>query len=232
MIVLAALDMAGTTIDENGAVYVALNDAVVEDPINAGTQISPEDLQTWMGTEKRAAIRALTEIVSGASPDDAAVDRMFQRFRDQLTEAYRARPPTPIDGVLAAFDDLRERGVRIALTTGFSQDIAHSLLDSLGWTVGNQTGTVDAMVCGDEVAAGRPAPYLIFQAMERTGVDSVDQVVVAGDTVADLRAGINAGVRGVVGVASGALTLAQLAPHRHTHLLSGVRELPGLLDSL
>lgn len=232
MIALAALDMAGTTIDEGGAVYVALNDAVVQDPINAGASISPEDLQTWMGTEKRAAIRALTEIASGTSPDEGAVDRMFQRFRDQLTEAYRRTPPEPIDGVMAAFDGLRERGVRIALTTGFSQDIAVALLDSLGWTVGYGTGTIDAVVCGDEVPAGRPAPYLIFRAMERTGVDSVDQVVVAGDTVADLRAGINAGVRAVVGVASGALSLGQLAPHRHTHLLAGVSGLPALLDSL
>jgi phosphonatase-like hydrolase len=185
-----------------------------------------------MGTEKRAAIRALSEIVSGSSPDDAAVDRMFDRFREQLTRAYRERPPAPIDGVLEAFDALRERGVLIALTTGFSQDIATALLDSLGWTVGRGTGTVDALVCGDEVAAGRPAPYLIFRAMERTGVDSVDQVVVAGDTVADLRAGTNAGVKAVVGVASGALSFAQLAPHRHTHLLSGVGDLPELLDTL
>lgn len=232
MIALAALDMAGTTIDDGGAVYVALNDAVVEDPVNAGGSIRPEDLQTWMGTEKRAAIRALTEIVSGVRPDEAAVDRMFLRFRQQLTKAYHDRPPAPIDGVLTAFAALRERGIRIALTTGFSRDIVGPLLESLDWTVGGDTGTVDAVVCGDEVLSGRPAPYLIFRAMERTGVDSVERVVVAGDTVADLQAGINAGVRGVVGVASGALSFAQLAPHRHTHLLAGVRDLPELIDNL
>ena len=36
MIELAALDMAGTTIDEGGAVYVALHDAVAAEGVTVG----------------------------------------------------------------------------------------------------------------------------------------------------------------------------------------------------
>ncbi|WP_275003379.1 hypothetical protein [Promicromonospora iranensis] len=38
------------------------------------------------------------------------------------------------------------------------------LLERLGW----QDGVIDAVVCTDDVPAGRPAPYLVHRAMERT----------------------------------------------------------------
>ena len=74
------------------------------------------------------------------------------------------------------------------------------LLGRLGWA----EGIVDAVVCGDDVTRGRPAPYLIFRAMEATGASSVHKVASVGDTTLDLQAGYNAGVRWNVGVLSGA----------------------------
>jgi phosphoglycolate phosphatase-like HAD superfamily hydrolase len=68
--------------------------------------------------------------------------------------------------------------------------------------------------------------------MERTGVQAVARVLVAGDTVADLRAGTNAGAGAVVGVATGALSLADLGAERHTHLLPSVADLPALVARL
>ena len=83
----------------------------------------------------------------------------------------------------------------------------------------------DAVVCGDDVALGRPAPFLIFRAMEQTGVTSVHQVMCVGDTVLDLQAGHNAGVRYVVGVLSGAHGKEQLETAPHTHLVASVAAL-------
>lgn len=203
---LVALDMAGTTIEEHGAVYEVLRE-VTEAP----------DVGAWMGADKQEAIAAL------AGPD-ADVDGLYQRFVARLAERYRQRPPEPIPGVVETLATLRDRGVRVALTTGFGRDVAEPLLASLGWEVGT---TVDAVVCADEVAAGRPAPYLVFRAMERTGAWRVDRVLVAGDTTADLEAGTNAGAGVVVGVATGGCTLDQLAHAPHTHLLPSVT---GILD--
>ena len=98
--------------------------------------------------------------------------------------------------------------------------------------MGAGDGVIDAVVTVDEVAAGRPAPYLIFRSMERTGVRRVDRVLVAGDTAADLEAGTNAGAAAVVGVETGGLTIEQLATHPHTHLLPTVANLPDLVASL
>ncbi|MBC7374851.1 MAG: HAD hydrolase-like protein, partial [Frankiales bacterium] len=98
-----------------------------------------------------------------------------------------------------------------------------TLLAGLGWSVG---ATVDAVVSAEEVGAGRPAPYMIFEAMRRTGTRDVRRVLVAGDTVLDLEAGSNAGARAVVGVLTGAMSADLLRTTTHTHLLAGVALLP------
>lgn len=226
MIELVALDMAGTTIDEHGDVYVALHDAVAAE----GVDVSDAVVAKWMGTDKREAIANLVVEGGGTPLDDAGIERGYARFRTMLRERYDARPPSPIAGVPEALAELQAAGVRVALTTGFARDVADPLLAGLGWSEGD--GLIDAIVTVDDVAAGRPAPYLVFRAMERTGVQSVDRVLVAGDTAADLASGTNSGADAVVGVATGGLTLEQLGAHRHTHLLPSAAELPALVASL
>ena len=74
--------------------------------------------------------------------------------------------------------------------------------------------------------AGRPAPYLIFQAMQKTLVHPVARVAAIGDTTLDLQAGANAGAGWVIGVLSGAHDLATLGRIPHTHLLPSIAEVP------
>jgi phosphoglycolate phosphatase-like HAD superfamily hydrolase len=57
----------------------------------------------------------------------------------------------------------------------------------------------------------------------------VAEVLVAGDTVNDLKAGRAAGARYTVGVLTGAHTVAELGSSPHTHLLASVADLPDLL---
>jgi phosphoglycolate phosphatase-like HAD superfamily hydrolase len=71
---------------------------------------------------------------------------------------------------------------------------------------------------------------MIFQTMERTAVDDVHNVLVAGDTPNDLQAGTKAGVRFVVGVLSGAHDHSSLGIIKHTHLLEDVTCIESLLD--
>lgn len=227
MIELVALDMAGTTIDDHGAVYVALEKSVRE----TGASVAPSDLQTWMGTDKVAAITALMKL-GGEDASGERVEIAFGRFREILAEYYETDPPVALPGVYGALTTLRDRGIAIALTTGFSDDVVEPLLRSLGWTVGwGESHLLDAVVTTSQVTAGRPAPYLIHHAMELTGVSNVRNVLAAGDTLVDLRAARNAGAV-AVGVLTGALGRAALEAEPHDHLLESVAELPGLIDSL
>lgn len=223
MITLAALDVAGTTLDEGGAVYRVLTDVVR----GAGAPAADADVRTWMGADKREAITALLTR-GGATPDAATVEQVHARFVALLTDAYAATPPAPFPGVPEALATLRAAGVRVALTTGFDRTVTDPLLASVGWAVGEQ---LDAVVCASEVPAGRPAPHMIRRAMELTGVTDPAAVLVAGDTVLDVRAGLAAGAGLVVGVLTGAQTAAELAAEHPTHVLAGVALLPELLGA-
>ncbi|WP_433348147.1 phosphonatase-like hydrolase [Microtetraspora malaysiensis] len=230
---LVVLDMAGTTVEEHGAVYEALAEAVTA----AGGRPTEADIQRWMGASKREAITRLLAESTGHDPDEATVDAAFADFRARLDKAYRDRPPTPLPGVPEALARIRAAGVKVALTTGFDREVTTELLATLGWRVAPGAAPVDvadgvvidASVCVDDVPVGRPAPYMIFRAMEATGVWDVARVAVAGDTVRDLQAGTNAGARLVVGVLTGKLDAVGLGAERHTHLLPGVADLPDLL---
>ncbi len=216
---LAVFDMAGTTIDDHGLVYDALRTAVEE----LDAPVDPADLQRYMGAEKRYAICRLAALAGVELSSDAA-DRQFERFRALLRDLYAVRPPVGLPGVAEAIDQLRAAGVRVALTTGFSADIGGPLLDSLGWWE-----RLDAVVYASEVAQGRPAPYMIFRAMEATGVLDVATVLVAGDTVVDLQSAVNAAAGWRIGVLTGALTGQELRGHGESHILGGVRDIPQLL---
>ena len=233
MIELVACDMAGTTIDEHGDVYVALARCVEE----TGVATTPEAVQEWMGADKVEAITALIR-AGGGTADPDTVAAAFGRFKQLLVDFYDARPPVALGGVEDAFRVLRGQGVKVALTTGFSRDVAEPLLERLGWSVAASGASIsdpgkvlDAVVCSDEVAAGRPAPHMIHRAMELTGVQDVRAVIAAGDTVNDLAAANNAGVT-AVGVLTGKLDREALAAHPHHHILDGVKDIPRLLTAL
>lgn len=69
---------------------------------------------------------------------------------------------------------------------------------------------------------------MIFTAMARLNVLDVRRVMKVGDSPADMEEGYNAGCGEVVGVLSGAHSVATLGACRHTRLIDGVADLPDL----
>ncbi len=137
---------------------------------------------------------------------------------------YTPDTVAPVAGAAEVIAVCRAHGVKVALNTGFDRDLTAHVLTLLGWR-----DAVDTVVCGDDVTAGRPAPYLIFHAMEATGVIDVATVANVGDTVLDLGAGAHAGVRWNIGVWTGAHDRATLAAGPHTHLCASVADVPEIL---
>lgn len=210
MIRVACLDIAGTTVDEGGAVYRVLAEVATD----AGHPPSGRAIRRWMGADKREALRALTGL------DE--VEDLHTDFVTRLRAAYAATPPTPCAGVPAALAALRGARVAVVLMTGFDRGVTDPLLQTVALEV-------DAVVCAEEVGAGRPSPAMIHRAMALTGVDEPAAVLAAGDTVLDVEAGRAAGAGLVVGVLSGAGSREELAAAGPTHVLGGVADLPALL---
>jgi phosphonatase-like hydrolase len=214
---LLVSDLAGTTVRDRGEVPGAFEDALRE----AAVPFDPGDVVAWRGASKHEVLGRLLARHGGS----ARVDEVYGRFRTLLGERLSRAEPLSLPGVRTAFRRLREAGIRVALTTGFDRHLTDQILACVDWA-----DLIETCVCADEVPRGRPAPFMIFRAMERGGVDDVRRVAVVGDTRLDLEAAANAGAPWRIGVLTGAhdrptLLGASPAP---THLLDSIADLPGL----
>jgi phosphonatase-like hydrolase len=219
---LIVLDVGGTIIQDRGDVPEALIGAFTKH----GITVTAEEIALWRGASKREVVRHFAgERSTAKGPElETLIGTIYADFNARAIDVYKDVPP--IAGVEAAFGKLRERGLLLASSTGFGREIAASIFKRLGWEK-----YFAAMITSDDVAQGRPAPYMIFHAMEAARVNRVAEVMVVGDTPLDLQAGTNAGVRGVVGVLSGASKEDRLRPEPHTDILSSVADLPALISS-
>jgi len=221
-VTLVVADMAGTTIEDKGQVPAAFETVLARH----GVTITAEVLAGVRGASKRDAIRSLLN--DSGTPQaklETRTDEVYADFKRHLADVFGNGGVRAMTGAREAIDALRGRGIKVALNTGFDRDTADLILNAIGWA----RGVADAVVCGDDVAAGRPAPYLIFHAMERTQTRCVREVAAVGDTTLDLQAGNNAGVAFNIGVLSGAHDRARLERTPHTHLIDSIAGLPGVL---
>jgi len=189
---LVVSDLAGTTVQDSGEVARAFCAALADH----GVEASSAQINAVRGASKREAIATLTAAKHGT--DAARVEAVYASFKSHLQEMFTSEAK-PIAGAAQTLAWLRTRDIKLVLNTGFDRDITEILLRVLNWR-----DIADAVICGDDVPQGRPAPYMIFRAMETANVTSVHDVLNIGDTVSDLRAAHNAGVAVSVGVLSGA----------------------------
>lgn len=221
---LVVFDMAGTTIDDSGNKVLT---ALVEAARIHDLPGTPDELNELMGMNKREVFTLLAEQLLDRDSEqvsqlaEAALATFVERMRAAYSQDVKAIP-----GTEETFAFLRERSVKIALDTGFDSMIGGLILEQLGWL----DGVIDCAIFSSDVSRGRPAPYMIFRAMEQLDVQDVGRVMKIGDSPADLDEGMNAGCGEVIGVLSGAHTAESLGRYRHTRLLPSVADLPALFN--
>lgn len=224
-VALVVFDIGGTIVEDRGEVPKALLTAFKEN----GVEASPADIRRFRGASKWELIAALVRQQWGeaARDNEARVSAIYARFQSCLEEAYESSGGKAIEGAGASIAWLRKRGVAVAANTGFSRRITDLLLSRAGLV-----GSLNAVITGDDVSKGRPAPYLIFRAIECTGTTDVRVVINVGDTPLDIQAGRNAGVGQVVAVLTGVYSCEELSKHAPDHILPSVATLPGLIGRL
>lgn len=217
---MVALDMAGTTVADDGAVEEAFQRALDSVGLTAGTLTArPEEyIRRTMGQSK---ISVFTELLGGDRHRAEQANAAFELAFDQAVDRGEV---AAIPGAELAFSTLRAAGMRLCLTTGFSPATRDRIVSALGWN-----GAVDLTLSPADAGRGRPWPDMILTAVLRLRIDDVAEVAVVGDTSSDLLAGTRSGASLVIGVLSGAHSRAELAAAPHTHLIDSVAGLPDLL---
>ena len=217
---LAALDMAGTTVADEGAVEEAFQSALDAVGLVAGDLMDDPAayIRRTMGQSK---IAVFTELLGG---DRHRAERANTAFEAAFDQAVDRGEVTALPGAEEAFATLRDAGVRICLTTGFSPATRDRIVDALDWA-----GRIDLALSPADAGRGRPWPDMILTAVLRLRIDDVAEVAVAGDTASDLVAGTRSGASVVAGVLTGAHSAAELAEAPHTHLLDSIADLPAIV---
>lgn len=217
---LAVIDMAGTTVADDGLVVSAFESAATAAGV-PDTGPERDDARQYvldtMGQSKIGVFRALFETEELAQRANAA----FERAYEDLIDEGRAEP---IDGAAQAITRLRDAGVKVALTTGFSGTTQDKLLAALGWQ-----SLADLVLAPGDGVRGRPYPDLILTALMRLEVDGVRNVVSLGDTSSDIESALRAGVSVAAGTLTGAHNEEQLRNAGASHVVGSVSEFADLI---
>ena len=213
MIEVVVFDLAGTTVRDQGYVYEAFHAALLQ----AGLELSPDEVNPLMGYAKPEAIAILLEKHKGvAEPDE--IDRIHEAFVEHMLEFYRTTPDlAEMPGAASLFTKLQEAGIQVALDTGFSRDIAKVIFQRLGWKEGE---TYQASVTSDEVERGRPYPDMIREIMAYLDIEDPKRVAKIGDTPVDLEEGQRAGCGINIGITTGSFSRQDLSLYPHTHIIA------------
>ena len=216
---LVVLDMAGTTVSDDGVVENAFRRAAEQTGVAAHLPWADalDYVRRTMGMSK---IDVFTHLADG---DQAAAERATTAFESAYSELIETDGATEIPGAEALIRQLRADGMTVALTTGFAPVTRDAILRALGWS-----DLVDITLSPVDAGRGRPAPDLVLAAALRAGVSAMSAVAVLGDTASDIRSGRAAGAGLVVGVLSGSHDRSRLDEAGADAVIDDVTALPTL----
>jgi len=188
------LDWAGTTVD-----FGSLAPARTMQRLFARLDITLTEQETrqHMGLPKKEHIRGILAMprvrdawreLRGCVPGDADVDEMYAEFIPMQFSCL-VEYSAVIAGVAEAVESFRRRGLKIGSTTGYTR----AMLDLLLKTSGQEGYTPDCSLTPEEVGAGRPHPFMMYESAVRLQVYPLAAIAKIGDTPADVYEGLNAG---------------------------------------
>lgn len=200
------LDWAGTTVDFGSLAPARTLQRVFT---GAGIHLTDAEIRRHMGLPKKehiAAIFSTTRVqeawraLRGRLPVPADAEQVYQAFVP-LQLSCLAEYSAVISGVVESLERFRARGLKIGSTTGYTRAMLNVLLESSA-RVGYSP---DCSLSPEEVGAGRPEPFMLYECAVRLQVYPLASLAKIGDTPADIEEGLNAGAWsiGVAGTGNG-----------------------------
>lgn len=211
---LICFDMAGTTVLDNGLVLEAFRRTIEDLGVDAGEAESAEAyvIET-MGQSK---IEVFTALFGERAP---LANEAFER---NFVESAQVLGVSEIPGSRSTVETLRDVGLQVALTTGFSPSTREALIDVLGWG-----DLFELRVSPADAGRGRPAPDMLWYCALKAQITAASSLMVVGDTASDMVAGLRAGAGYCVGVLSGNDDQARLIANGADDVIDSVVDLLG-----
>lgn len=217
---LVVLDMAGTTVVDDGVVETAFRRAAERTGV-ADRMPWDDALAHVRATMGQSKIDVFTHLAGG---DRVAAERATAAFEGAYAEIVGEQGVSEIPGAAQAIQGLKDAGLAVVLTTGFAPVTRDALIEGLGWR-----DLVDLALSPIDAGRGRPAPDLVLTAAIRSRVSSMSAVAVVGDTASDVESGRRAGAGFVAGVLTGAHDLHTLVAAGADAVLADVTGLHDVL---
>lgn len=215
---LVVFDIAGTTVKDKD--YVAI--AFIEAFQHYGIELTVKEISPLMGFRKTEAIEKVL-IEKNVIVTEDIVNDIHNHFVNAMVAFYAgAQEVEPLPGAEALFSFLHQKGIRVALNSGFPKVVVDAIVDRFGWM---EQGMIDDYIASDEVEMGRPFPLMINELMKRSGIINAEEVVKIGDTMVDIQEGKMTGCGLVVAVTTGAFSRDSLAEYSPDAIIDSLHEL-------
>ena len=223
---LVVFDIAGTTVKDDHNVSKAFKAALEK----YNYDVPLEMINPLMGYEKNLAITQMLNLheEDRSKITTGLVNEIHREFVKQMIHFYQSEPGIePLPNVEETFAALHQAGIKVGVNTGFSKDIADTVINRLQW---REKGLIDYLVGSDEVELGRPHPYMIQKMMQEDGITDPLEVVKVGDTEVDIREGLGAGCKYVIGVTTGIFTREELEKYHPTHIIDNISDVITIIN--
>ena len=217
-ITIACLDMAGTTVRDDGTVLEAFSAAI------ADCNLSPEAHDQAIQTVRSSMGESKIDVFRKVLGDEAAAGAANESFEEYYDQAIRDGDIEAMPGAAEVFKACHDAGIRVCLVTGFSPTTRDAIISRLGWA-----DLIDLPLSPTESGRGRPWPDLPLTALLQLQGGEVTELAVVGDTPADVESGLRAGAGLVAGVLSGTGTREDLEAAHAPNIIGSIADLPGLL---
>jgi phosphoglycolate phosphatase len=212
-ITVACMDMAGTTVADDGSVMAAFGAAAAEFGLVPGADGYDDAVQFVQDTMGQSKIEVFRRLLGS----EERAQRANHIFEESYGESVRAGMVAPLPGAVETMTALRAAGIKVCLATGFAPVTRDALLDALGWRP-----LIDLALSPADAGRGRPWPDLPLTALLRLGGGAVSELAVVGDTASDVESGLRAGAGLVAGVTTGAGSRESLVAAGATHILDSI----------
>lgn len=135
-----------------------------------------------------AAIAAQWQAKYGATPTDADVDKVYEVFVP-MNEEVAADYADLIPGALDTIKFLRDKGIKIGSTTGYTRSIMERVLP----VAAAQGYEPDNLICADDLPEGRPGPLGMYQCMVDLVAYPPAAIIKVDDTAPGIKEGVAVG---------------------------------------